>query len=270
MTFQEFINHWLGKMADWDKKYFGQCVDLFRFYCNQVLKIPQPKPVRGASDFWTKFSSDPILVANFYPINYTSDGIPQFGDVILWNKNVGEGFGHVSIFIEGDANSFTSLDQNWPTLSKVTKTKHDYKNVYGWLRPKGKTMADPDIAKQLEMCKEEQRKNDDRIEDARNERDEAKNRVLELEVKYQQLEKQLADTERGCQKQLEVLNGAKSAFLERVTFYAQKPITDFEEAITAIGQISAEVKRLDALKVENQPTQVLFQELLNRFLRRLK
>lgn len=136
MTLNEFIEKWLGKKADYDGSYGGQCVDLFRFFVKEVLGYSQPKGVTGAADFWTNYESDQSLKNNFIKILNTPDGLPQAGDVMLWNKKAGGGFGHVSIFLDGNLNSFTSLDQNWPTLSKVTKTTHDYSNVLGWLRSK--------------------------------------------------------------------------------------------------------------------------------------
>lgn len=135
MTIDQFITKYEGKKVDWDGAYGGQCVDLFRQYLNDVLNFPQPRGVVGAADFWTNYDSDPNLKNNFQKIANSPTGVPAKGDVMVWNKKVGGGFGHISIFLEGNVNLFTSLDQNWPTLSKVTKTVHDYANVYGWLRP---------------------------------------------------------------------------------------------------------------------------------------
>ncbi len=139
MTFQQFIDKYLGKKIDFDNAYAGQCVDLFRQYCKEVLVISQPKRVAGAADFWTNYDSDPNLKNNFDKIANTPTGIPLKGDVVLWNKRAGGGFGHVAVFISGNATQFTSFDQNWPTLSVCTKTEHGYQNVYGWLHPKVST-----------------------------------------------------------------------------------------------------------------------------------
>lgn len=159
MTVDEFVSKWLGQKADWDGAYAGQCVDLFRYYCHEVLKIIQPAGVYGAANFWMDFDSDPVLVQNFTRIPKNQALAPQKGDVMIWNWNAGGGFGHISIFLEGDNVSFTSFDQNWPTLSKCTKTVHNYNNVYGWLRPKaiqptpqpptGGTMNDTDRVNKL-------------------------------------------------------------------------------------------------------------------------
>jgi hypothetical protein len=136
MRFREFIKANTGKCVDFDGKYAGQCVDLARAYFRDVLGIPQPRPVVGAADFYLGFESDPILNEHFEKIPNTTTTIPQYGDVIIWDKNAGKGFGHVAMFIWGDVKEFTSFDQNWPTLSKCTLTDHDYKHVVGYLRPK--------------------------------------------------------------------------------------------------------------------------------------
>jgi hypothetical protein len=138
MTLDNFVKTYLGKKVDFDGYYGGQCVDLFRQYVKDVLDKPQPKGVQGAKDFWTNFSTDANLKNNFTKIPNSPTAVPQKGDVMIWDSWTGNNFGHVAIFLDGDVNSFTSLDQNFPTLSKVTKTKHNYTvpKVLGWLRPK--------------------------------------------------------------------------------------------------------------------------------------
>lgn len=135
ISFNAFITKYLGKKIDFDNAYAGQCVDLFRQYVQEVLGYPQPKGVSGAKDFWTNYETDPNLKNYYQKIENTPTGVPKIGDVMIWDKDAGGGFGHISVFIEGDVNGFTSFDQNWPTLSVCTKTKHNYDNVYGWLRP---------------------------------------------------------------------------------------------------------------------------------------
>lgn len=137
MTFSEFRKKYLGKKVDWDGAYAGQCVDLFRQYVNDVLNLQQPKGVVGAKDFWTNYETDPSLKNNFQKIVNTPTGVPQEGDVMIWGAYTGNPYGHISIFIKGDVNKFVSLDQNFPTLSKVTETEHNYTKprVLGWLRP---------------------------------------------------------------------------------------------------------------------------------------
>jgi len=143
MTLNTFITKYNGKKLDWDNAYGGQCVDLFRFYVHEVLDKPQPKPVVGAADFWTNYDIDPNLKNNFEKILNTPVNVPKKGDVMIWSKKAGGGFGHVGMFIEGDVNRFKSFDQNWRALNVSEPTEHNYTNVLGWLRPKeGNNMSD--------------------------------------------------------------------------------------------------------------------------------
>lgn len=131
MTLQQFRDKYIGKKVDFDGFYGGQCVDLYRQYVKDVLGYPQSPGVGGAAEIWDSASPE------YYDfIKNTPTGVPQPGDIVIWNRRAGGGFGHVAIFLRGDINRFTSLDQNWPTLDKVTETEHNYTNVIGWLRPK--------------------------------------------------------------------------------------------------------------------------------------
>ena len=137
ITFDQFIKKHLGNKLDWDGFYGGQCTDLYRFYVKEVLGFPQSPGVGGATEIW--YSADP----QYYDfIKNTPLIIPEYGDIMIWNRKIDGDFGHVAIFIEGDIMKFISLDQNYPRLNKVTKTKHNYLNIIGWLRPKKEFMSD--------------------------------------------------------------------------------------------------------------------------------
>lgn len=132
MTIDAFVAKYLGQKVDYDGHYGGQCVDLYRQYVKEVLALPQSPPVpQGACWIWQTAPDE-----NYLKISNTPTAVPERGDIVIWNSNVGKGYGHVAIFLDGDVNKFVSLDQNWPTLSVVTKTEHRYANVIGWLRPK--------------------------------------------------------------------------------------------------------------------------------------
>ncbi len=138
MTLDEFIQKYNGKGVDWDNYAAGQCVDLFRYYCDEVLGIPQPAGVWGAANFWSDFSSDPVLVENFTQLENTTNFIPNKGDVAIWNFNAGGGYGHVAIVCEDNntLDNFTSFDQNWSKVSYCEIVKHNYNKIFGFLRPK--------------------------------------------------------------------------------------------------------------------------------------
>lgn len=127
MTLQEFITAYNNKGWDFDGYYGDQCMDLFEFYNRDVIGAPA-------------VAGNAIDVPNTYPKNFyswianTPAGIPAPGDIVIWGSVIGQ-YGHIAIFISGDANSFTSLDQNWPLNSLTHEQAHDYNGVLGWLHP---------------------------------------------------------------------------------------------------------------------------------------
>lgn len=128
MTVEEFKQKYNGKGVDFDGYYGDQCVDLFQFYNRDIVGAP----VVGGNA---------IDIPNTYPKNFytwipnTPTNVPEPGDVIIWGAKVGP-YGHIAIFLKGDATSFTSLDQNWPVGSIVHEQNHKYtEGVIGWLHP---------------------------------------------------------------------------------------------------------------------------------------
>ncbi len=136
MGLAEFVQKWIGKKADWDGAQGGQSIDLFRLYCHSVLGIEQPGSVVEIADLWHNYDTDPQLHENFDKIENGPDGVPRYGDVVVWDTHVGDGQGHVAICLSGDVTHFSSLDQGWPKLSHVTRTDHNYTHVLGWMRPR--------------------------------------------------------------------------------------------------------------------------------------
>lgn len=130
MTLDEFKRQYLNKYVDFDGVYNYQCVDLIKFYNRDVVKAP---PIQGnAKDYIRNpLPSHYILNAN------TPLYIPPYGSIAIWNGNVGKGFGHVSIVLTAKLFTFESLDQNWPEGAVVSIVKHNYKNVEGFLVPRG-------------------------------------------------------------------------------------------------------------------------------------
>jgi len=143
ISLDEFIQKWKGKKADWDGAYAGQCVDLFRYYCDEVLGIKQPAGVWGAVNFWTDFDTDPVLSSNFTKVPNRPDLVPKKGWVAVWDGSVGSGAGHIGIVADDKAtkSTFNSFDSNWGSKTAQIVT-HNYNNVYGFLVPKGNNMSD--------------------------------------------------------------------------------------------------------------------------------
>lgn len=126
MTLDELIENNGGKFVEvHGSKAKNQCVDWINAYIRDVLNLPIIKNA-DAKDFLTRASQN-----NFTRIPYREDRKPEKGDIVVFKGK----HGHVSIFIDGDYETFESWDQNWPTGSPVSRVFHNYKNVIGWLRP---------------------------------------------------------------------------------------------------------------------------------------
>lgn len=131
MTLQEFINLYDGtKIGD------GQCVAMVWKYMEDVLNL-QPQPVGNAHDYYDNFYNSQFLVDNFDRITYDGTNTPLPYDIIVWNTNVGGGYGHIAVVYQNITNAnFESFDQNWNTPLLCNIETHNYSNVLGWLRLK--------------------------------------------------------------------------------------------------------------------------------------
>jgi hypothetical protein len=137
MTLQDFILRHEGIHVDWDGAFGAQCVDLARFYFQEVCGLEkQPVGVVGARDFYLNFEKDPVLTKYFEKIPNTPEFVPKRGDVVLWDGTKGNPYGHIAIFVRGDVNAFNSFDQNLPAGAPCGIVHHTYSNVLGFLRPK--------------------------------------------------------------------------------------------------------------------------------------
>lgn len=157
MNLVEFIAKYKGQKIDFDNYAGGQCFDLYRQYAKEVLNFPQSGPTgdKGAAILWEEYDKDPILVKHYEKIANSDTFIPKEGDVALWNRRMGSGYGHVAICTgKGDLNTFESFDQNWSKISYCELVTHTYSSFYGVLRPKVTVLPTYD---QLTMDLAEQR-----------------------------------------------------------------------------------------------------------------
>lgn len=133
ISFDAFITKYLGRGIDFDHFWGFQCFDLYRQYCQEVLGVPQSPPT-GTAGAITIYNT--YLKKYFVWVNNTPTGVPQKGDIVIWNRwvwGVTGSAGHVAIFQSGNVNSFISFDQNWPTHTLCHLQKHSYRGVKGWL-----------------------------------------------------------------------------------------------------------------------------------------
>lgn len=163
MTLQEFKNKYLGKQVEYHSfgtGAFNQCVDLVNQYIHDCLDTTTKDYTEiigtNAKDFGTKYDKE-----DFDLILNTPTGVPKPGDIVYWNGNVGGGVGHVAIFMDGDVNTFRSLDQNWSQKERVTIETHNYTNVLGWLRPKVAPVVTPPTPNLQAQLDQMRKKRDD-------------------------------------------------------------------------------------------------------------
>lgn len=135
MNYDEFVSTYNGKATDYDGAYGTQCVDLIKLYLNKVFGI-KPGSWGNAKYYWLNFEKHSELVKNFTKIKNTASFVPQKGDIMVWDGDKGNGAGHAAICTgDGTTSYFYSYDQNW-NVKAMKKVKHDYRDVYGVLRPK--------------------------------------------------------------------------------------------------------------------------------------
>lgn len=140
ITFDNFIAKWTGQPVDFDGVYPNQCMDLMHQYVYDVLGITNAAVLAhpAAYQVFTDFTETQY----FDRIDNSPTGVPQKGDIVLFNKTSSNPYGHVCVFIEGDANKFKSFDANYPTGSLPHVQDHTYGYCLGWLHPKGNAPTD--------------------------------------------------------------------------------------------------------------------------------
>ena len=123
----DFITQFNGDSLDFDHTSGSQCVDLAKAWLDHLGY--DASGTWGNAKDWDKNAGKQGLqwIAN------TPTGVPQKGDLIVWGNGT---YGHIAVFVSGDANSFDSFDQNYPVGSVCKIVHHTYSNVKGWLRTK--------------------------------------------------------------------------------------------------------------------------------------
>lgn len=141
MTLTEFLIKWNGKFCEvaGSPGALNQCVDLANAYIREVLGLPIIE--------WTNAVDFPSKAGDKYDyILNTPTNIPKEGDIIVWKPSPG----HISIFLEGNVDTFKSFDQNFPTGSNCHVQNHTYQNVIGWLRAKNVPQSADDTQKVID------------------------------------------------------------------------------------------------------------------------
>ncbi len=139
MNFDQFINAHLGKAMDYDDSSGVQCVDLIKYYLDEVFGL-KPGSLGDAREYYEKFNDKEhtILRNNFTRIANDPDFVPQKGDITVWGADVSSSHdcGHIAIAKGvGNTSEFYTYDQNWNGKA-CHEVKHTYKAFLGVLRPK--------------------------------------------------------------------------------------------------------------------------------------
>lgn len=135
MTIIDFINLHHGEKVDYDKMYGSQCVDLFRQFCQDVLKIPHTGGVNGAKDLWLNYDNMPKEKEYFIKVDPKEKA--QCGDIAIWDKTSGNEFGHVAIVCVDQTDSIVVFEQlGFTTRNMALLNDRSKTNLLGYLRKK--------------------------------------------------------------------------------------------------------------------------------------
>ena len=135
MKFKEFIEKVKAMGGvDTDGYYGKQCMDLYNYYCNNVLGVQNV-----GADCAKNILNNKNIMANVQVIENYPEFIVQKGDIVVFRGI--EPYGHVGICLgPADLNGFKCIEQNWSNTRQLEEVWHDY--LYGnpvFLRPKNQT-----------------------------------------------------------------------------------------------------------------------------------
>lgn len=111
----DFVNKYKGKSVGMPWGFKGECVSLLQYYIHEVAGIPLAR--RGDALMWAYM----LTVQNNFGKVVTNR---QPGDIIVWGKELGGGYGHVAIYL-GDNKMFHQNDGRTrvATIANVYNTR---------------------------------------------------------------------------------------------------------------------------------------------------
>ena len=138
MILEEFIDKYNGKKVDFDGVYGAQCVDLFRQYAKEVLRIKEHTgpcaTSGGAKDLYLDYDKMP-LEKKYFTRSKAKNWKP--GDILIWDSTNANPYGHVAIFLAtiGCCNLLV-FEQNGITQAGAQIKMRSRQNLLGYLRRK--------------------------------------------------------------------------------------------------------------------------------------
>ena len=136
MTLEQFLTKYSRVQVDYDKTFGAQCVDLFRQYCQDVLKIPHTGAVDGAKELYEKYADLPAEKKYFTRL--TKKAVPEYGYVAVWGSTPTNKYGHVALVIcRLSPTSLLVFEQNGFQQDGAKFTERSMTNLLGYLKYKG-------------------------------------------------------------------------------------------------------------------------------------
>lgn len=114
--------------------------------------LEQPFQCVDLVDQWSMFLGGPNMTGNardyagrensfwYWVPKYS--GSPSPGDIVVWNPPMGNGWGHVGVFVSGTWDNFVSFDQNWEG-NYAEYARHNGANVAGCMRARNSSTMSP-------------------------------------------------------------------------------------------------------------------------------
>jgi hypothetical protein len=237
---KDFINKWINKGGVGNTpENKGQCVGLV---CVWINELGLDHIWGNAKDLWKNYNPN-----QFDFVLNTPDAYPIAGDIIVWNENMGGGYGHTAIATgvnqtEGKSTDwFEAFSQNDPLGSPCILKKYSYNNVIGFIRPKKELVKLDDYylginlnnKDSIKVCVEMW----DRVVNKKEfiEKKEVDNNYV-LKSDYQNLQNQLSqkdDTIKNLNQQIKDLN-AKNTLINDENRQLQDQLKDCQDKIEEI------------------------------------
>lgn len=133
MNLWSFVQKHIKTLVDYDKAYGGQCVDLYRQYCQDVLGVPRTESVVGAKDLVECYEKNAVEKGAFMLVEDRLSG--QQGDVVVWGATKTNPYGHVAIVLEYHAGGeLVVFEQDGYKQDGAKIAWRTAKGVIGYLR----------------------------------------------------------------------------------------------------------------------------------------
>lgn len=121
-----------------------QCVEFVKRYYYEIYGHKFPNSSGNAKDFFDKSLGDKDYnnKRGLLQIRNTREYPPQVGDILVYDGNPDNPYGHIAIISCVDNNQVEIVQQNWGKKTRHTMNLVEYKGIYtaadfdilGWLR----------------------------------------------------------------------------------------------------------------------------------------